>query len=418
MTVGASFDLFDPDVVRDPYPTYERLRAEDPVHRTDDGLWIISRFDDVRSVMRDPATCSSTLGMGALIGGALRPKATASETSSMADLLPTTDLRILLASDPPDHTRLRRLVNRPFTPSAIGLGETRVRELCRETFAAFVERAQAGDADWVRDFAWAYPVMVIADLLGIPIERRDDFKGWSDALVGSLGGAANPTETMAAFGAVFVYFDEVIEERRARPGTDLISVLVHNADDGDEPLTSFELAAFCMLLLVAGNETTTNLLANGLRVLVDRPDVLQLMREAPDTIPSVVEEMLRFDCPLQAMPRGTTAPIQLGGVDIPAGATLLALFGSANRDDRQFPDASRFDPLRTPIDHLAFGWGIHLCLGAPLARLEARVALEALATHVDAIALAAEPTRTPGGLLRGATAMPVSVDLRVGALGA
>jgi cytochrome P450 len=421
MFMAGQFDLHDPVFVRDPYPTYARLREEDPVHQvagTD--LWVVSRYDDVVAIVRAPEGFSSALGMGALVSGALvDPRLAQGGSSSMADLLPAGEgeLRLLLASDPPDHTRLRRLVNRPFTPRAIAEREPMVRLMAEQSFATLVAADAEGSADWIRDFAWPFPVMVIAELMGIPVDRRDDFKRWSDLLVGALGGASDVEESLTAFAEVFAYFAEVIEQRRSDPRDDLISVLVHNADDSGEALSAIELATFCLLLLVAGNETTTNLLGNGMRVLIARPDLVALMRDHPESVNSIVEEMLRFDCPLQAMPRGTTNKVRVGDVEIPPGATVLALFGSANRDPRRFAEPDVFDAHRNPTDHLAFGLGIHLCLGAPLARLEARVAFETLARYAEEVALTGESELTPGGLLRGVTAMPVSLIARADARG-
>lgn len=272
-------------------------------------------------------------------------------------------------------------------------------------------RASSADkADWVRDFTFPFPVMVIGKLLGIPASLGDDFKRWSDDLVGLVGGPGADTERgITSFIEMLGFFHEAIARRRSEPADDLISMLIHNADAEDEPLTADELVLFCVLLLVAGNETTTNLLSNVMKIFTSMPEVLDRLRSDPQTIPATVEEVLRFDSPVQALPRGTTAPITLAGGRIPAGATVLVYFGAANRDERHFPDPDRFDVGRNPIDHIGFGAGFHLCLGAPLARLEARIALETLVRHVTDVALTSPPVLTDGALLRGCKSMPVAL---------
>jgi cytochrome P450 len=408
-----TYSPYDPAIIDDPYPVYAELLQHHPAYRIEGtDIWAISRYDDVVNVLRSPEVFSSSLGVMALVSGALRGSDASEGAAIMSTLLPDADTRLLLASDPPHHTRLRRLVNRPFTPRAVGASEPRIRALCNRALDVALERSRAGDGDWVRDFCWPYPITVIAELLGIPTDRREDFKRWSDLLVGALGEISDPDVTIAGMAETFAFFEETIEERRASPGTDLISVLVQNADGTDDALSPFELAIFCVLLLVAGNETTTNLLANGMRILVDRPDVLSLMREHPDATASVVEEMLRFDSPVQALPRGTTEAVKLADVDIPAGATILTLFGGANRDPRRFPEPDAFDPRRSPNEHISFGYGIHLCLGAPLARLEARIALETLAQRVDAVESTGEAVPGAGGLFRGPKALPICLRER------
>jgi len=252
---------------------------------------------------------------------------------------------------------------------------------------------------------------VIGELMGIPGSMRNDFKRWSDDLIGIfVGGPDISDQGMASLSEMATFFAETIERRRSEPSNDLISMLIHKAEADDEPLTADELVLFCILLLVAGNETTTNLLSNVAKVFVSDPRVLRSLRSDPTCIPSAVEEALRYDGPIQAVPRGTTRSIQLGGTQIPEGAVVLAYVGAADRDERHFQSPDMFDVGRNPPDHLGFGSGIHLCLGAPLARLEAQIALETLSRRVASIELTAPPVQTGGLLLRGASSMPVHID--------
>ena len=271
----------------------------------------------------------------------------------------------------------------------------------------------SGGADWVKDFTWPFPVLVIGRLLGIPASMRNDFKRWSDALIGIfVGGPEVGDDRLAGLTEMLEFFDETVARRRSDPGDDLISMLTHKAEDDEEPLTAEELVWFCVLLLVAGNETTTNLLSNALKVFASHPTVLGRLFEDRTLIPGTVEEVLRYDAPVQSIPRGTTTPIQVDGTTIPADAIVLAYMGAANRDERHIPDPDRFDVQRNPTDHLGFGSGIHLCLGAPLARLEARIALEILSQRVASVELTAPPVPTGGLLLRGSGSMPVRLNER------
>ncbi len=404
-----TFDPFDPDQTADPYPAYRWMRDAAPVYYLEaDDLWAVSRYDDCIQVLRDPTTYSSKLGIGRLMAGGLGERVASRIGDAAEPLQFLMDLRVLIALDPPDHIRLRRLVNRPFTPRQIGGHETWIRPICEQVFKSLLQADAAGSADWVRDFTWPYPVMVIAELLGIPASLKQDFKRWSDALVGMLAGLGpDPQQGIDTFMEMFTFFQEVIDRRRTEPGDDLISMLVHNAEAEGEPLTADEMVMFCILLLAAGNETTTNLLSNAMRILTSTPAVFARLKADPAAIPSAVEEVLRYDAPVQALPRGTTQDVTLHGVTIPAGKTVLVFYGAANRDDRQYPQPDLYDVDRNPTNHIGFGNGIHLCLGAPLARIEARIALEHLTRHVAGVELGSEPVRTDGFLLRGAKSMPI-----------
>ena len=407
------FDPFDSRLRDDPYPAYRRLRDESPVHHVEvDDLWVVTRHEHCTEILRNPTAFSSKTGIGRLMSGGLGKRAVERIGDAAEPLQFLTDLRVLIALDPPDHKRLRRLVNRPFTPREIGVHEDRIRQLSEDCFNGLFATNADGRADWVKDYTWPFPVLVIAELLGVPTSLRDDFKRWSDDLVGFLGGVGpDPEAGVASFMEMFSFFHEAIAARRSEPSEDLISMLIHNADADDEPLTADELVLFCVLLLVAGNETTTNLLSNAMKILASDPALIARLQDEPGMIPGAVEEVLRFDGPVQALPRGTTRSVSLDGVQIPANSTVLVYFGAANRDERHFADPDRFELDRKTTDHIAFGSGIHLCLGAPLARLEASIGLETLCSHVRNLELTDPPVPTEGILLRGSRSMPIHLEL-------
>jgi len=411
---ATAFDPYTAFRLTDPLPVYRWLRDEAPAHYVEDAdLWVVTRYDDCLEVLRDPELFSSRLGMRTAFSQTRRrlhdDDAEEDPFGAMGDY----ELRVLIAIDPPDHVRLRRLLSRPFTPREIAAHEQWMRPVCEDRFEELLA-ADAGDgADWVRDFTWPFPVLVIGELMGIPASMRDDFKRWSDDLIGTfVGGTDGSDRRIESLVEMVAFFAETIERRRARPETDLISMLIEKTAADDEPLTAEELVMFCILLLVAGNETTTNLLSNVAKVMAADPSVLAALHADPGLIPTTVEEALRFESPVQAVPRGTTRPTRIAGADLPADAVVLAHVGAANHDDRHFEDPERFDLRRPDNDHLGFGSGVHLCLGAPLARLEARIALETLSRRVEAIELAAPPVPTGGLLLRGSSSMPARLHLR------
>lgn len=398
------YDPFAPEVAADPYPWYRALRDRAPVHYVEaDNLYVVSRYDDVLSVLRQPRLFSSELGMGALMRGEASPRLARPRSGS----IDVAALRVLIATDPPDHTTLRRIVSRPFTPRAIGELEPRVRDLAHSCVSELLAANDAGDADLVRHVAEPLPVLVIAEMLGIPPERRNDFKRWSDDVVGVLSGNADLERGQASMLEMFEFFTQAATERQRAPRNDLISLLVTGSEDG--ALSPTEIVVFCVLLLIAGNETTTNLLANWARAMFARPDLDVALRHHRELIPSAVEETLRYDGPVQALFRETREATSLANVDLPAHARVLILFGSANRDERHFPNPDEFRLDREPRDHVGFGAGIHLCLGAALARLEARVAIETLYARATTIGPRAEPEMIDSFILRGARRVPVQL---------
>ena len=381
---------FDPTSAgfrRNPYPYYERLRAEAPVHLSAFGFWTVARYDDVAHMLKTPEVFSSA-GMGG------------------ATMVGSGSARSIITSDPPAHTQMRNLVNRAFTPRMVADLEPSIREIARDLIDAVIA---AGQMDVVRDLAVPLPVIVISRILGVDASRRDDFKRWSSAFIsqfqGAGEGAARDREEFLA------YFREQIDERRARPKDDLISALVA-AEDAEVALTPDEVAGFAMLLLVAGNETTTNLIANAMLALLEHPDQLAAVAGDAMPIPNMVEETLRYDAPVQFLFRRTTQETQLAGQTIPAANVVVPIFASANRDDARYPDAARFDITRNAQGHLAFGLGPHFCLGAPLARLEARIVFEELFSRTRNIARKedAPPARIDSMFLRGLSALPVTFD--------
>ena len=366
--------LLSPSVRADPYPYYANLRREAPVQRLDPfGLWAISRYDEVLHVVKHPEIFSSS-AMRTLAMGGISMAAGSGQMLEAAELAQSDTL---IAADPPRHTRLRNLVNRAFTPRRIAALEPRMREIAAEALDPCIER---GDLELVRDLSTPLPVRVIAELLGVPASRFRDFKRWSDALVTSISTTSadvDVSQLMEARRELVAFLVEQVAEAQRSPRDNLLGALVRaQADEG--VLTEAEAVSFGLLLLVAGNETTTNLIGNALLALLEHPDQLGRVQSDPSLIPNLIEEALRYDSPVQGLLRRTSRDVETAGTKIPEGEPIMILFASANRDERQFAEPDRFDITRDTRGHLAFGFGIHFCLGASLARLEARVALEAI----------------------------------------
>jgi cytochrome P450 len=349
-------ELFTEDVRRDPFTIYSRFRADSPVHHDPRAkLWMVFDYDGVKRVLGDPEVFSSR---AAPDGG--KP------------------LDWLIFHDPPHHTKLRSIIMQAFTPRMVAGLESRISALSR----GLLHHSLDGDVtDVVTDLAVPLPAMVIADMLGIPAADRGHYKRWSDAILmlsEYVGGGADAEEAgreyAHATGEMSRYLVDFIEERRKAPRDDLLSKLVSAQVDGEQ-LAYTEVLGFFQLLLLAGTETTTNLIGSTLLCLSENPDQLALLRKDPSLLPSAIEEVLRYRSPLQIVFRSTTREVSLHDRVIPAGQLVLAAIGSANRDERHFPDASRFDIRRDPNPHLAFGHGVHFCLGAALARLEARIVI-------------------------------------------
>jgi cytochrome P450 len=381
-------NVLDPDFWLDPYPTCARLRAEAPVTWHDEcELWTVARHADVMRVSRDPTNFCS--GRGVLPSD--RERSFTGEES-------------ILFLDPPDHQRHRKLVSPAFTPKRIAALEARVRELARD----LLDPIQKGDTvDFAPAVAEPLPMLVIAEMLGVPTEDRARFKRWSDAMIQA---ATDPTDDAYALAAeLWEYFAGVIEKRRLDPADDLISVLAHAEVDG-ELLTNAELNGFCMTLLVAGNETTRNLITGGVEALARHPDQLRRLVAERTLVPTAVEEMLRWVTPVMNFARTATADVDLGGQRIASGDMVFMLYPSANRDADAFgPSADSFDVGRQPNPHVAFGFGEHFCMGASLARLEARILFDELLPRFSTIELAGDPERLRSSLMRSLVHLPIAV---------
>lgn len=374
-----------------PFPHYQRMRETAPVfHDEQSGTWHVFRFEDVQRVLSEHATFSSKMG--------------GEDPSESGQLFAAS----LINTDPPRHRQLRSLVTQAFTPKAVEGLAPRISLLTRELLDGI---ASDGTADLIKELAYPLPVIVIAELLGIPAEDRDRFKQWSDVIVSQARPGFEAEDHHAANREITEYFLAMIEQRRRRPGSDLISNLLAAEIQGQK-LSVAELLGFCVLLLVAGNETTTNLIGNAVLCFTETPGTVERLRAEPSLLPSAIEEVLRFRSPVQSMYRVSAADTTLNGVRISAGALLVAWIGSANRDERQFERPEEFDIDRGPTRHLAFGQGVHFCLGAPLARLEARIALEAVLSRLPGLSVAAGSRleRMESTIVYGLRELPVSWD--------
>ncbi|WP_424216202.1 cytochrome P450 (plasmid) [Streptomyces sp. BI20] len=404
--------LLDPALRPDPYPLFAELRAT-PVRRDPTGVWLISTFHEIQDLLHDPRVSSDARNLVTDTNGPLGPVRADDET-----FVPS-----FLTLDPPEHDRLRRLADRPFAPPH---SPHRVEDM-REDLARIVgellddvtdlrdaaEAAADGDPglcfDLVERVSYPFPVTVICRLLGVPLADEPRFRTWADTLVNSTSGAtpeerrAGMEKVRAAVGALREYLGELISERRAHPGDDLLSHLALGGGTPETTLTHAELVSTAVLLLIAGHETTVNLIGNGMLTLLRHPRVLAELRADPDLAPRVVEETLRYEPPVQFVPTRTAlVDIEVHGVTIPRGEPIWLLLAAGNRDPLRFTDPDTFDPGRPDLQHLGFGSGIHACYGAPLARLEARVALTELARRVTAPRIRVDPPPyRPSPVLRG-----------------
>lgn len=404
-TAPVNLDLVSPSFKANPYPTYARLRAESPVARIrlPDGreAWLVSRYEDAALVLKDGrfskdrrrVSTPHRLPIEQFIAPLIGPL-----QFTMLDL------------DAPDHTRLRALVHKAFTPRLIERLRERIQALADQLLESAAPR---GELDLVSDYALPIPATIIADLLGVPAEDRHKFHRWSSKLVSITSGR----DVLAAVPALLLfmrYLKRLFAQRRSAPRDDLITALVQAEEAGDH-LNSDELLSMVFLLLVAGHETTVNLIASGTLALLEQPDQLARLRSEIQLLEcgTAIEELLRYTSPVQlATERYALVPVELSGITIPYGAMTLAILGSANHDERQFADPEQLDLGRTPNPHLAFGQGVHYCLGAPLARLEAQIAFETLLDRLAELQLAVQPASLVwrrGIFLRGLERLPVRV---------
>ncbi|GIF06712.1 cytochrome P450 family protein [Actinoplanes siamensis] len=398
-------DLGDPAFQADPHPSYADWRSCGPVRRaklpSGTHAWVITRYEDARRALTDPRLSKTSTPMSGQSEGGSR-------TAGAAPISPAASAAIsrhMLAYDPPDHTRLRRLVSAAFTARRIEALRPRIEQIAAELLDAVRGQERA---DLIDAFAFPLPIQVICELLGVPAEDRDDFRDWSNAVV--AGSQAGP-RLAPAIEAMVAYIRTLLAERRRSPGEDLLSGLIQ-VRDAEDRLTEDELSSMVFLLLIAGHETTVNLIGNGTYLLLRDRAEWERLRADRELLPSAIEEFLRYEGPVEtATFRIAAEELEIGGVTIPAGEPVVVSLLSANRDSDRFPDADllRLDRLQSP-GHLAFGHGIHYCLGAPLARLEAQVAFTALLDRQPGLRLAvpaAELRWRPGLLLRGLEELPV-----------
>ncbi len=387
--MAVEYDPFTTHLGGDPYPLYRALREQAPVHyAADSDIYCVTRYDDVRQVLGQPELFSSR-AMDTVFRRSrdvrLRPRHLV-DVARFVWKMRSVLLRMrragnLITLDPPRHSELRAIVNRGFTPRQIATWEPWIREIVVEELSDKLDQAEAFDV--VRDLAIPLPTRVIMRVLGVE-KSGVDFKRWSDNLVSGISGPGRHDPMalgiMDSMAELMVFLRTTIHERRANPGDDLISLLVDPAQD--HALGDGEAISFVVLLLIAGNETTTNLIGNGINALYDHPDQLALLLDDPARMPGFIEEALRYDSPIQIVFRRATAATEIAGVAIPEGGYVAPMLASANRDDRKFPDADRFDIRRESSGHLGFGFGLHFCLGSALARLQARIAFEAVVPHL------------------------------------
>jgi cytochrome P450 len=394
--------LLSPGQAADPYPAYASWRSVRPVWPVDEQLSVVTSHAACDAALRDAR-------LGHAEENAARRIVSRAAAGGPAGDAPEPQRRSFLMMNPPDHTRLRRLVSRAFSPATVRRLAPRIEEITRSWLAAV--DATDGPVDLITTLAGPLPVVVISELLGIPPGDRQLLVSWSDALARGLDPAFllpadEVTRQLRAREEFAGYLADLLRERRKRPGTDLLSALVEVHDSGDQ-LTEAELISTCVLVLVAGHETTTGLIGMGALALARRPQEFAKLRAQPDLSGQAVEEFLRYDSPVQLTARYALEDTALAGISIPAGSAVLLMLGAANRDPALCADPDEVRVDREPTRHLAFGHGIHFCLGAPLARLEAQIVFRALAEHFTDIALAGAPDWKPATVLRGLRHLPL-----------
>jgi cytochrome P450 len=375
--------VYDPTTVafqQEMQAVYRTLRDEHPVYAAPDGAFVLSRFEDVWNAVNDWGSFSSA---GVAEAAQLQPQ--------------------MIYMDPPNHTALRRLVSRAFTPKRVADLEPRVRAVADELLTKLA--AGGGGGDLVHEFASPLPSTIMSDLIGVPEEHRTAFQGWIEAFLE----VTSPDDIAGRATNIYALFGTLLAERRRSPADDLMSALLAARVEGDS-LSDDDLLGFCFLLLVAGNDTTTSLIGNGVELLARNKDQRAELAADPSLIPGAIEEMLRIESPTQALSRTAMRDVELHGTTIPAGSRVMLLWGAANLDDREFPDPEVFDIHRRAARHLGFGHGIHVCLGAALARLESRVAFEELLARSPEYELSGEPERYVSNWARAWRILPLQFE--------
>ena len=377
-------DLLDPAFKANPYPTYAELRSTAPVHRVElpDGLgiWLITRYDDVLAVLKDERLVKDW-----------RKVLTSEQLVQVPPIPPVMEAlsRNMLDMDPPDHQRLRSLVSKAFTPRLIERLRPRVQAIAAGLLDAVQDR---GEMDLIDDYAFPLPITVIVELLGVPAEDRDSFREWSDAAVSGNTTQEHLEKVLIPHMQAFTdYLHALFEEKRKNPKDDLVSALLRAEEAGDK-LSEDELLGMVFLLLVAGHETTVNLIGNGVLALLQHPDQLQKLKDDPSLIKPAVEELLRYDGPVEtSTERFAREDVRIGETVIPRGEMVLVVLAAADHDPERFADPDELDITRVDNRHLAFGKGIHHCLGAPLARMEGQIAISTLLARMPDLRLKGSP---------------------------
>ncbi|MBY0215417.1 cytochrome P450 [Paenibacillus illinoisensis] len=394
-------DFLDHSFIQQPFPVYEKLRAEEPVHRlllpSGHAAWMVTRYEDAVNILQD----------GRFVTGVLDNRNNETEES-----LPSHQAiisRNLISVGPEDHRRLRRLIQKAFTPRMIERLRGRIVEISDE----LLDKIQAGNTrefDLIEDYAFPLPIIVICEMLGVPLKDQDKFRAWSNTIMESVSNPQMNQESDEVMKAFVDYLQELITERRNHIQQDLISDLISIEEEGDK-LTEQELYALVFVLIIAGHETTVNLIGNGMLALLEHPQQKQLLMEQPDLIQAAVEEVLRFNGPAEiSNVRWAAENVDFQGIQIRQGDMMLVALSSANRDSSRYENPDTFDITRKVNDHIAFGKGIHYCLGAPLARLEGEIAINALLQRLPEIRLNTDAELLewrPGMIIRGLKAFPV-----------
>jgi cytochrome P450 len=392
------FDPRDPGMLADPYPYYHRLRETDPIHRSPFGYWVLSRHRDVDALLKDPRACSDFP----------HDEAWARHRGGPDSPIVASTALWMMMQDGDAHRRLRSSTSQVFSARAVQLLRPRIAAVIE----GLIEELGEGQIDLVEDLALPLPIMVIGELLGIPRADRGQCRAWTDRIGRVVDPIVTPDMRVAMNQAATefsAYLGEQVRARRANPGQDLLSTLV-TMDDSNGRLTDEEIIANVLLLFNAGHETTVNLIGNGMLALLRHPKQLTLLRENPDLISQAVEEISRYDSPVQIAARIMTADTDLGGTTIPAGAKVMMIYGAANRDPARYSDPDRLDIGRTGVKSLAFGGGPHFCIGAPLARLEVAMVLTALLERYRSIELATEELSWRANFnLRGLKELPLTM---------
>jgi pimeloyl-[acyl-carrier protein] synthase len=399
------YNPLSPEVRENPYPSYRALREADPVFWFENlQTWVLTAYDDILSVLRDYAHFSSDRSRA---NNLIIRQMEAQQDQSLLRRTAT-----ILSADPPSHTRMRALVNKAFTPRVVEEMRPHIQEITDSLFDALPE---PGRMDVMADLAMPLPVIVIAELLGVSPADRAQFKAWSTDIAGTLGTAFLTPDALdqarRSAAELQAYFQEAVEAHKRQPQHDLLSALIDVEEQGDL-LSADELLATVILLLLAGNETTTGLIGNGILALLGNPPERRRLQDDPSLITSAVEELLRFDSPVQATSRVVTEPFEFRGKNFEPGHTVLNLLGAANRDPAQFSDPDSLDLARKDNRHIAFGYGIHFCLGAPLARVEGQIAINAILRRFADPELATEkPEWGNSFILRSLKTLPIESKL-------